>query len=262
MSTRSLNDCTVDVEPPNTSLYSSLLESPKPKPTKSTCLQYCQTKRCVKHFTIITLCTFLFLLTFYYLLLPIIITDILRTTSIKFEGVGMDDHLHPMPTPSNLPLQSYLTSFPNSADLNQELLGSAEPTPKRNSVLTLTAQCKIEGMTLPFDIGIVTSSLNVFHEQSRLGHLVPLHPEVTVYKKDHGNFSLIAGLHVDNMTSFHEFAGHLLEDDTVTWRIADVNGVSIRLHVPFFGTALDLYVPRVHLNKTVVMKGMSKNEKV
>jgi hypothetical protein len=193
----------------------------------------------------------------YYLLLPIILTDILRSTNIQFVGVTMDDHIH---HPSVVPSSSY-NSGATAADgadgvvVKSELPLSYTTTPKHNSVLTLSASCKFEGFTLPFDVGIIASSLNVYHHNSRLGHLIPLNREVTIYQHNRGNFSLLASLHIDNITSFHEFAGHLLQDNTVQWRISDDHGVSIRLHVPFFGTSIDLYVPSVHLDKTVIMKG-------
>ena len=217
--------------------YSLLQDSPPPRrqcctdstdtPTKGHRLRQCLFG---------TFVTISLLVASYYIFVPIIVTHILSKTNISFVDVSMDDLVH-------------------RADRPPAAAVADSPTQQHNPYLTLQAHCQLHGMALPFDIGIIAPSLNVYHGHQRLGHLVPINPETTVHKRNNGSFSLLASLMIDNMTSFHNFAGRLLEENTVQWRLVDPHGISIRLDVPFFSTSIALYVPNVHLNKSIVMKG-------
>ena len=228
--------------------YIGLLEQ-EPRINDTTTKNKAHTSRCCCRVSklrcaFVTLFSVFLLIGTYYLFMPMVVTHLLSMTNLSFSGVSMDDHRHRPTHPSFTRRRLSQPPLPLSSSTHH------------NSFLTLTAHCQIHGMALPFDIGIIAPYLNVYTETNeRLGHLVPLNSETTVYKKNNGSFSLLASLRIDNLTSFHQFAGHLLQDNAVAWRLKDDNGISIRLQVPFFGTHLNLYVPSVHLNKTVVMKG-------
>ena len=170
----------------------------------------------------------------------------------------MDDHTHQHHTEGMIYQMDIDHASPVQID-NTRLLrraAAAAALHDRASTLTLTAQCKLAGLALPFDVGLLFSNLNVYHDHYRIGHLVTIFPEVDILKSNNGNFSLLASLNIDNTTAFHNFASHLLQDDTVAWRLSDdQSGVTVHVRVPFFGTFMNMYVPYVHMNKTVVMKG-------
>lgn len=197
----------------------------------------------------------------FYIVLPLILTSFMNKATVNFSNIGMSDR------PTALSLRNSIIAHSNFLLRSQTF--SPQSFMKLNDTLLMTATCRLEDLTIPVDVGIITKELNVYHHSIPVGRLVPEEKEITVYQSLGGNFSLPAYLKITNMSAFHSFASDLLNFDHVKWDlITEGPGASIRLRIPlspwYYVTGgsssksswyWDLYVPGVKFNKSVIMKG-------
>ena len=184
----------------------------------------------------------------FFLILPVVLTSYMNTAKVAFSNVDMSDHVR----------------MSSRSDDGASVIHHA------NSTLRMYASCRLEGLSLPVDVGIVVDSLDVSHGGEMVGKLVPEETEISVLRVNNGNFSLPASLNILNMTSFHNFASELLQKNTMSWMMSTSSrGASIRIRLPLWWSSsspssssssssswyFDLYVPGVKFQKNILMKG-------
>ena len=199
---------------------------------------------CVRRLTGTLIVVSSLILLSFYVLLPLILTSYMNNINIKFNQLSMSDDIT------------------TSTTIDTSLWSSIQQQRRNpnNDTLEMYASCQMENIYLPVDIGIVVSSLNVYHHSILVGTLKPHSKEITVLSSNNGSFSLPASLKISNFTSFHNFANELLNKNNVSWFLTTDDGgrgASIRLHVPlyFWNAYFNVYVPGVRFSKTVIMKG-------